>query len=156
MPDNQLLDELREILAANADRTTKAARITQAIRAAGSYRWVGFYDVDMQRGLVSNIAWSGPAAPAFPTFPVTRGLTSRAIAEKRTINVGNVANDPKYLTALDSTRSELIVPVLDDAGVVIGTIDVESEHLHAFDPATQARLEGCAQMLTKFWEAVDG
>jgi GAF domain-containing protein len=156
VPDNKLLDELREILAAHTDRATKAARITEAIRAAGSYRWVGLYDVDMQRGLVSNIAWSGPAAPVYPTFPVTKGLTSRAIAEKRTINVGDVANDPNYLTALDSTRSELIVPVLDHAGAVVGTIDVESERPHAFDPATQALLEGCAQMLTKFWESVDG
>lgn len=156
VPDNKLLDNLREILAANTGRTTKAARITEAIRAAGCYRWVGLYDVDLQRGLVSNVAWSGPAAPAFPAFPVTKGLTSRAIAEKRTINLGDVANDPKYLTALDSTRSELIVPVLDQVGAVIGTIDVESEHLDAFDPATQALLEGCTQILTKFWETVDG
>src|ERR1700735_4364291 len=112
MPDGNLPDTLRKILASDIDRRSKAARVTEAIRAAGAYRWVGIYDVDMRRGLVTNIAWSGPGAPAYPTFPVTKGLTSRAITQKRTVNVGDVASDPGYLTALDSTRSEMIVPVL--------------------------------------------
>jgi len=152
---NNLPDKLREILATDLDRKTKGARITAAIREANAYRWVGVYDVDMERGLVANIAWSGPGAPVHPTFPVTKGLTSRAIAEKRTVNIGDVASDPSYLTALDSTRSEMIVPVLDATGsVVIGTIDVESERLNAFDPAIQALFEEYARLLAAFWIGV--
>jgi L-methionine (R)-S-oxide reductase len=144
--------QAEEILAQTASREAKASRITEAIRAEGAYRWVGLYDVDFARGLVSNIAWSGPSAPAYPTFPVTQGLTARAIAGKRTINVGDVAKDSAYLTALDSTRAEIIVPVLDTAADrVVGTIDVESESLNAFDSATQAALEQCARLLAGFW-----
>jgi L-methionine (R)-S-oxide reductase len=62
--------------------------------------------------------------------------------------VGDVANDSDYLTALGSTRVEIIVPVLDDTGDwVIGTIDVESERLNAFDLAAQVLLEDCARCL---------
>jgi putative methionine-R-sulfoxide reductase with GAF domain len=154
MPDRNLLNNLKAILAQNADRRVKAAMITEAIRDSGSYRWVGIYDVDSQRGVVSNVAWCGPAAPAYPIFPVTKGLTSRAISRKRTINVGDVASDPNYLTALDTTRSEIIVPVLDAGGDrVIGTLDVESEHPNAFDSKGQALLEECARLLTHFWTA---
>ena len=46
----ELLEELRSILHQHEDRLTKAARIAQAIRAAGLFRWVGIYDVDLQRG----------------------------------------------------------------------------------------------------------
>jgi len=68
------------------------------------------------------------------------------------LNVGDVASDSSYLTALDSTRAEIIVPILDDiGGHVIGTIDVESEHLNAFDSKAQALLEESANVLTKFW-----
>ena len=43
---------------------------------------------------------------------------------KNPINVGDVANAPDYLTAPDSTRAEIIVPILDDAcSRVVGTID---------------------------------
>jgi putative methionine-R-sulfoxide reductase with GAF domain len=149
--DRRLPDELQKILALNEDRVTKAKRIAEAIREAGAYRWVGIYDVNIRSGLVSNIVWSGPNAPAYPVFPITKGLTSRAITDRKTVNVGDVASDPSYLTALDSTRAEIIVPILDDTGDhVIGTIDVESEHRNAFDSTAQALLEECAHMLTNF------
>ena len=47
--------------------------------------------------------------------------------------VGDVHNDPRYLTALGTSRSEIIVPILSDQGEVVGTVDVESEQPNAFD-----------------------
>jgi L-methionine (R)-S-oxide reductase len=152
--NRRLPDELQRILALNEDRITTAKRIAEAIREAGAYRWVGIYDVNVRPGTVSNIAWSGPNAPAYPIFPITKGLTSRAITSRETVNVGDVANDSSYLTALDSTRAEIIVPILDDTGDhVIGTIDVESEQLNAFDSEAQALLEESANVLWKFWSS---
>jgi putative methionine-R-sulfoxide reductase with GAF domain len=148
----EILHELTDILAENIDRTAKAVRIVQALRAAGHYRWVGIYDVDLQSGTVSNVAWDGPNAPAFPTFRSSEGLTSRTIAEKKTVNVGNVAAAPQYLVALHSTRSEIIVPVMNERNeTVVGTIDVESEKLNAFDSKAQSFLEECATVLRPFW-----
>lgn len=56
-----------------------------SIRYEGAFRWEGTYDVDFERGLGSNVGWSGPGAPAYPTFPVTKGLTSKVIAGRKTI-----------------------------------------------------------------------
>ena len=36
-------------------------------------RWVGVYEVTPTE--VVNLAWSGPAPPAHPTFPAAQGLT---------------------------------------------------------------------------------
>ncbi|HKR86306.1 MAG TPA: hypothetical protein VJS37_19250 [Terriglobales bacterium] len=152
MTTDKLLTEVTLLLAQKGDRTPTAKAIAEAIRAAGSYRWTGIYDVDLREGMVSNIAWSGAGPPTYPAFPITRGLTSRAIAAKRTVNVGEVANDADYLPALATTRSEIIIPVLDAAGeCVLGTVDVESEQPHAFDLAAQVRLEECARLLRTFW-----
>jgi len=151
---DKLLEQLDAILEGDSTRAAKAVQIVKAIRENGGYRWVGLYDVDREHGLVSNIAWSGPNAPAFPAFPITKGLTARAIATKATVNVGDVAKDADYLTALDSTRSEIIVPVLDRAtNEVIGTIDVESGSVSAFDAASQRRLEEVARRFASFWLA---
>jgi putative methionine-R-sulfoxide reductase with GAF domain len=152
MPAGRLLTELSLLVAQEGDRHSRANAIAEAIRAAGAYRWTGIYDVDVRKGLVSNVAWSGSGAPQYPTFPVTQGLTSRVIASRKTVNVGDVASDPDYLTALATTRSEIIIPVLDAAGdCVLGTIDVESEQAHAFDLASQEHLEKCAKALRAFW-----
>jgi putative methionine-R-sulfoxide reductase with GAF domain len=57
------------------------------------------------------------------------------------------------LTAFGSTRSEVIVPVLDAAGeVVVGTIDVESEQPNAFGEQVQHLLESCSKALRLLWE----
>jgi putative methionine-R-sulfoxide reductase with GAF domain len=152
--NRRLPDELQRILALKEERITTAKRIAKAIREAGAYRRVGIYEVNVRPGMVANIAWSGPNSPAHPIFPITKGLTSRAITSRKTVNVGDVANDSSYLTALDSTRAEIIVPILDDTGDhVIGTIDVESEHLNAFDSKAQALLEESANVLRKFWSS---
>ncbi len=81
---------LQQIVASDAEREAEFRILAEAIRASGPYRWVGIYDVDMSCGLVSNIAWSGPSGPAHPRFPTTKGLTSRAIASKKTVNVSDI------------------------------------------------------------------
>ena len=149
----ELPNRVRLLLTQKSDRVTIARSVAEAIRSHGQYRWTGIYDVDMDRGFVSNVAWSGPSSPEYRSFPVTKGLTSRAIAQKRTVNVGEVASDRDYLTALATTRSEIIVPVVDETGSrVLGTIDVESELPNAFDASTQKMLEECAVALRQFWE----
>jgi len=110
MTYDPLLQRLKAILEERLDRQTMASRIAEAIRRSGPHRWVGIYDVDYENRTVTNIAWNGPGPPAFPTFSVNQGLTSRAIASRDTVNVGNVADDADYLTALGDTRSEIIIP----------------------------------------------
>jgi putative methionine-R-sulfoxide reductase with GAF domain len=149
MPSERLSELVADIVAQGGDRARHGRAIAEAIRADGGYRWVGVYEVDVEAGLVSNIAWSGAGPPEFPSFPATKGLTSRAIASGRTVNVGDVSKDPDYLTALATTRSEIIVPVHRD-GRVVGTVDVESADVNAFDAAAQRKLEECAIALAEF------
>ncbi len=152
----ELLTGLRKIPEARGPRIPSLQAAADHLRQIGPYRWVGLYDVDPANGMVRNVVWSGPGAPEYPTFPVTKGLTSAAIASRKTINVGKVAADPRYLTAFSSTRSEIIIPVLDASGeLVIGTIDIESESLNAFDADTQSMLEAAAEILRPLWHSVD-
>jgi len=120
------------------------------IRQSRAYRWVGVYDVGPE--LVSIVAFSGPSAPTYSQFPITKGLTGSAIREKTTIVVGDVGGDPRYLTAFGSTLSEIVIPVIDKtSGAVVGTIDVESERKNAFSAEDQAILEECARTAHPLW-----
>ena len=144
------LNQIRSTAASGGDRTERAKRLAELIRKLGDYRWVGVYDVGLEK--VSIIAWSGPNPPEHPTFPAGEGLTGAAIREKRTIVVGDVRKDPRYLTAFASTLSEIIVPVLvPGATRVIGTLDVESERADAFSVRDQQMIEQCAQAALPLW-----
>ncbi len=113
-------------------RRERAERFSAALRENAGYRWVGVYDVALDE--VMLLAYAGDAPPAFPRFPVTAGLTSAAITDARPVLCNDVSHDSRYLTAFASTGSELIVPILDERGRTVGTIDVESERQNAFGP----------------------
>jgi L-methionine (R)-S-oxide reductase len=150
--DNSLLEELRRISSGTVSRIHKLQQIAALIRNSGSYRWVGLYDVDRQADEVVNLVWDGPGAPEYPTFPIGKGLTGSAIQEGKVINVGDVAADPRYLTAFGSTRSEIIVPIFNgQRDQVVGTIDVESERANAFNENTESLLIGCADAIAPLW-----
>ncbi len=53
------LEQIEEIATADESRRARAERIAQAIRELGQFRWVGVYDVDLAKGQVVNLAWSG-------------------------------------------------------------------------------------------------
>ena len=149
---DKLLMDLERIVSQAGDREASLSIVADLLKESGGYRWVGLYEVDRAGGVVRNMVWSGPGAPEYPTFPMSKGLTGAAVAERRTINVGDVAGDPRYLTAFGSTKSEIIVPVFDAAGDhVIGTIDVESGTANAFDPDVQMFLENCSGIIRPLW-----
>lgn len=150
---DKLVEELRQIVATGNERISALQAVAEALRRAGSYRWVGLYDVDRANGMVRNVVWSGPGAPEYPTFPIAKGLTGAAISSRKAVNVGDVASDPRYLTAFGSTRSEIIVPVFDAGDKeVVGTIDIESETTNAFDADTQSLLQACAKTIRPLWQ----
>jgi L-methionine (R)-S-oxide reductase len=141
-----VLGGIQGALASGQGRAEKTARIATLIRQAGGYRWVGLYAVTDQE--IAAVGWSRPGAPAHPRFPVTQGLSGAAVTGRRSVVVGDVHADPRYLTAFSSTRSEAVVPVVDPAtGAVVGTLDVESGERDAFTEVDRRALEGCAAAL---------
>jgi L-methionine (R)-S-oxide reductase len=151
MDESPLLDEVFRALDSDGDRERRATGVARAIRRAGAYRWVGLYEVTEDE--IVNLAFDGLGVPAHPRFPVTQGLSGVAVASGETVVVGDVSKDPRYLTAFGSTRSEIIVPIVDRAGrKVVGTIDVESEKADAFSEEDRAALERCAAAAAKLFE----
>lgn len=151
MDESHLLDEVFRILNGDEDRERRAAGVARAIRRAGSYRWVGLYEVTEDE--IVNLAFDGLGAPTHPRFPITQGLSGAAVASGETVLVGDVSKDPRYLTAFGSTRSEIIVPIVGRVGrKVVGTIDVESERVDAFTEEDRAILERCATAAAELFE----
>jgi L-methionine (R)-S-oxide reductase len=138
-----VLRRIDDVLGSGKGRSEKAVQIADLVRQAGSYRWVGLYEVTEQE--IVALGWSGPGAPAHPRFPVSQGLSGAAVAGRRAVVVNDVTADRRYLTAFASTLSEAIVPVLDPGtGAVVGTLDVESGERDAFTDADRQALERVA------------
>jgi L-methionine (R)-S-oxide reductase len=142
--------KIGEILDGHGARAEKARALAQLIQTTGGFHWVGLYDVSATE--IAAIAWTGAQAPAFPTFPIDRGLNGAAVAQRKPVIVQDVRTDPRYLTTFGATRGEAIFPVLGIGGQrVVGTIDVESDRVNAFAPADIALLETFADLLRPLW-----
>ncbi len=149
--DNLSLNRIRVVVDGAAQRLAKARRVAELIRSAGAYRWVGIYDVEGAE--IAVIAWSGPGEPANPRFPVTQGLCGAAVSSCIPVVVGDVTIDQRSVPAFNSTRSEIVVPVIQPGtGQALGVVDVESERLNAFTDDDRLFLERCASVLARLWQ----
>jgi GAF domain-containing protein len=104
--------------------------------------WVGFYMVEGD-GLVLG-PFQGPLACT--RIRKGRGVCGKAWAEARTIVVPDVELFPGHIACSSASRSEIVVPILRD-GVVVGVLDVDSEHLATFDETDAQWLERIAALI---------
>ncbi len=144
------LNALREHVGTTKSREEKARVAAQVIREAGGYRWVGLYDVEEEEMAV--VAWFGPGPPTHARFPRAQGLNGAAVASGTPVVVQDIRQDSRYLTTLGDTRAEMIVPVRDASGAIVGTIDVESAEVNAFSDRDQRLLDACAAILRPLWD----
>jgi L-methionine (R)-S-oxide reductase len=72
-----------------------------------------------------------------------RGICGAAATQKQTVVVDNVLDDPRFLACSISTRSEIVVPLLD-GNQVLGEIDIDSDRPKFFNGEDRAMLEAVA------------
>ena len=60
-------------------------------------------------------------------IPIGQGITGTAARTGHSVRVGDVSQDPRYINAIDSVRSELAVPLIF-RGKVVGVLDIQSRH----------------------------
>src|SRR5215470_252291 len=139
-----------EILASNSSRNEKARMIADKIRLAKGYPWAGIYDVKEDE--IKIISCAGRSEPLIPSFPKDKGLNGRAVMQRRTVIVNDIDKDEDYLLTFTNTKSEIVVPVFDQAGKqIVGTIDVEGEKINAFGDDDVKFLEDCAREISELW-----
>jgi len=64
-------------------------------------------------------------------IPMGQGITGTAAATKHSVRVSDTSQDPRYINAIESVRSELAVPLIV-RGKVVGVLDIQSRHLDYF------------------------
>jgi GAF domain-containing protein len=131
---------LAQAVDSEAPREERACAAAELIRAAREYRWVGIYDVGDD--VIAVIGYTGQTPPAHQRFAITAGLSGEAVRTRATV-VGT----------FPTTGSEAIVPILGaESGIVIGTLDVESDRTEAFSSDDVAFLEDCAAVLRPLYD----
>jgi sigma-B regulation protein RsbU (phosphoserine phosphatase) len=64
-------------------------------------------------------------------IPVGQGITGTAVSTGQPVRVSDTSQDPRYINAIESVKSELAVPLLF-RGKCVGVLDIQSRHPNYF------------------------
>jgi len=100
--------------------------------------WAGFY-----RRVAPGLLRVGPYRGPLPCLeiPFERGVCGAAARERRTQLVADVHAFPGHIACDAGARSEVVVPILDDAGATAAVLDLDSHAPANFDADDAAGLE---------------
>ena len=99
--------------------------------------WTGFYRVVAPEMLKIGPYQGGHGCLV---IPFARGVCGAAARTGQVQNVPDVDAFPDHIACASSTRSELVLPVWNGAGVLLGVLDIDSDTPAAFAAADEAAL----------------
>jgi sigma-B regulation protein RsbU (phosphoserine phosphatase) len=135
----RLLLELSQKISRTLDLPAVLAELLAALRSAMAYDAAGVFvlnravplrpDANLIAGMV-QVGFDHPLADD-PMLRKGKGIIGHVIRSGETVLAPDVSRDPRYVAGRATTRSELAVPIVSEAGV-IGCLNVESDAAAAF------------------------
>lgn len=139
----ELVPQIEALIAGETDMIANLANIAAVLKEAFGFFWVGFY---LKKGdqLVLG-PFQGPLACTRINFG--EGVCGHAYSEKETVIVPNVDEFPGHIVCSSASKSEIVVPIFDDAGEVFGVLDVDSDRLSDFSNTDRSGLEAIVGLI---------
>jgi len=138
---DQLNAQARALLADERDRIANAANLSSLVyHALPDLNWVGFYFFDGTELVVGPFQ----GQPACVRIPLGRGVCGTAASTRTTQRVEDVNAFSGHIACDAASRSELVVPLVDAGGNLVGVFDLDSPLPGRFDEHDQAGLERVA------------
>jgi GAF domain-containing protein len=135
------LGDIAAVLEGETNLTARMATVAAMLAEAfEGFLWTGFYLVDPERPEELVI---GPYQGTLGCLRIAfgRGVCGTAAKEGRTLLVDDVGAFAGHIACDSRSRSEVVTPVRNAAGTLIGVLDVDAAELAAFDAEDAAGLE---------------
>ena len=131
-----LLPQIKALITGEPDLIANLANITGALKEQFGWLWVGFYLVKQDELVLGP--FQGPVACT--RIRKGKGVCGTSWAQAQTLIVPDVEAFPGHIACSSLSRSEIVVPMLQD-GIVTGVLDVDSVELNEFDETDKQYLE---------------
>ena len=126
------LYEIGKETASILDLDVLLQRVAELVKRVIDYEMFGILllDEDEDELVLRQAVNFGPGKER-SRLPVSEGLCGAAVRSKEPVRVGDVSSDPRYVSLVEETRSELAIPLVHKDKVV-GVFDLESPELDRF------------------------
>ena len=139
-----LLPQIEALISSEDDWVANLANVSAALQQAFSFLWVGFYRV-IDSQLVLG-PFQGPIACT--RIAKGAGVCGEAWQRNATIIVPDVDQFPGHIACSSSSKSEIVVPIVNTNNEVAFVLDIDSDKLNDFDETDQVYLERLAKTIT--------
>jgi len=136
-----------ERLVASDPKESVLNSVVRALNEVPTYTWVGIYGLEGSELVLRS--WAGPQATVHTRIPIGKGVCGWAARSGKTEIVSDVSKDSRYIECFTSTKSEIVVPILNEKKVV-GEIDIDGNLLGAFSLIDRQFLEAVADRISPY------
>ncbi|MDP6045245.1 MAG: GAF domain-containing protein [Phycisphaerae bacterium] len=136
---DRLFETLDLLCEGETDRIALMATIVCELYSAFElFDWVGFY-----RNIGDETLKIGPyqGGHGCLTIDFARGICGRCAREKVVQNIPDVAAESDHIACSATTKSEIVLPILDADGELIAVLDIDSNSPSAFDEIDESNLQ---------------
>lgn len=134
----RILQQLKELLTKTSNADARMATIVAVLHhKMDGFFWTGFYCLNAGQLIVR--CYQGPVA--CQVLKPHTGVCWAAIDQKQSIIVPNVELFPGHIACDSRSKSEIVIPLIDNSGEIKGVLDIDSKSLDQFDETDQHYLE---------------
>ncbi len=120
--------QIAALVEGETDLIANLANIAAVLKEVFGFFWVGFY---LKKGEQLVLGpFQGPLACTRIDFD--KGVCGHAYSTAQPVVVPNVDEFPGHIACASASRSEVVVPLFDRGGSVVGVLDVDSDRLDDF------------------------
>ncbi len=140
----RVADQLRELFVATRDPVARMATAAALLHAKmDGFFWTGWYLLRGGELVVGPYQGSLACLVLLPH----QGVCWAGIDRRAPVIVPDVHAFPGHIACDSRSRSEIVVPLRDAQGAVLGVLDVDSERTGNFDDTDRAGLEAVASLI---------
>lgn len=145
----RIFDQLQTLLDKPGNNISRMATVAAVLHNKMDYFfWTGFYLLD-QGELIAG-PYQGSAACQL--LEKNQGVCWAGINRQQSVIVPDVHQFPGHIFCDSRSQSEIVVPLKDHTGTIIGVLDVDSKDLNSFDETDREGLERIVALLMGKYE----
>jgi len=140
----RIAGQLEELFAKTGDPTARMATTVAVLHhKMPHFFWTGFYRLAGDELVVGP--YQGPLACAVLKKP--EGVCWASVIQDAPQLVSDVEEFPGHVACDGRSRSEVVVPLRNGEGQIVGVLDVDSDQLDAFAPVDVQGLETIVRLI---------
>ena len=141
----RIYNQLKVLMAKSDDINARMCSIASVLHyKMNGFFWTGFYLLSNDNRLLVR-TYQGPVACM--ELDKNSGVCWAGINKNETIIVIDVEDFPGHIACDSRSKSEIVVPLKDKQGKVIGVLDVDSDKLNTFDETDKLGLEKIVSLI---------